>query len=121
MIRKSLKILVLVTAILILSGFTYAYAAANIVPATKAGDGSGVVSGFTVTSVAFNLDATNPTLISSVTFTLDSAATLVKIRLVSTGTVWYSCTGTTAIICATTSPQATVLATDTLQVVATGN
>lgn len=121
MLTKSIKILVLVMVILALTGFTYAYAAANLVPATKAGEGTGVISGFTVTAVVFNLDINSPANIASVTFTLNAAANQVKIRIVSTGTVWYSCTGTTAITCSTTSPQATVSTTDTLQVVATGN
>jgi hypothetical protein len=119
MFKKSIKILTFVIIIIALSGFTFAYAAANTVPTSKAGDGSGAVTGYTVTAVVYHLNATNPTLIDSVSFTLNAAANLVKIRLLSTGTTWYACTGTTAISCTTTG--ATVLLTDTLQVVAASN
>ena len=87
-IKKSVKIFVLVVLVLALSGFTYAFAAANTVPATKAGDGSGVISGYTITNVKYNLDGTTPSNIASVTFTLDVAATSASIRLVDGGT-WY--------------------------------
>lgn len=116
-IKKSVKIFVLVVLVLALSGFTYAFAAANTVPATKAGDGSGVISGYTITNVKYNLDGTTPSNIASVTFTLDVAATSASIRLVDGGT-WYSCTiaSGTAVTCLT--PLATVLSADLLQVVA---
>ena len=116
-IKKSVKIFVLVVLVLALSGFTYAFAAANTVPATKAGDGSGAISGYTITNVKYNLDGTDPSAIDNVTFTLDAAATSANIRLVAGGT-WYSCTiaGGTAVTCNTLdAPVSTALL---LQVVA---
>ena len=44
---RTFKVLFVVMAVMVMAGATYAFAAANTVPATKAGDGSGVVSGYT--------------------------------------------------------------------------
>lgn len=100
------------------------FAAANTVPTTKAGDGLAVISGYTISSVKYGLNGTNPANVDAVTFTLDSApatGSTVKIRLVSTGTTWYSCTvsGTPATnaSCTTTSPQATALTANELRVI----
>ena len=116
-IKKSMKVLVLVVLVLALSGFTYAFAASNTVPASKAGDGSAVISGYTVTNVKYNLDGTTPSNIASVTFTLSAPATSASIRIVSGGN-WYACTiaSSTNVTCLT--PSATVLSADLLQVVA---
>ena len=119
MFTKRIKILFVVMLVLVLAAATNAFAAANTVPTSKAGDGSGVVSGYTVSAIHYALNATNPTTIDTVTFTLDSApaaGSTIKIKLVSAGTTWYSCTNTTtAVTCTTTS--APVSTADTLQVV----
>jgi hypothetical protein len=117
--KKSAKILMLVVLVLALSGFTYAFAATNTVPATYAGDGSGTISGYTVTNVHYDLNATTPTTIDSVTFTLDAAATTVKIKLVASGSTWYSCSNTTGTNWSCTTTGASVSAADSLEVVAT--
>jgi hypothetical protein len=46
---RNFKIAFAVIAVLTISVAAYAFAAANTVPDTKAGDGLGVVSGYTVT------------------------------------------------------------------------
>jgi hypothetical protein len=98
----------------------YAFAASNTVPGTEAGSGSGAISGYTVSSVAYGLNSTTPTNIDSVTFTISpTSAGTVKIQLASGGS-WYSCTNTSgSVSCNTTSPQATVAAATQLTVVAT--
>ncbi len=98
----------------------YAYTAANVVPATSAGSGAGAISGYTITSVAYGLNASTPTNIDTVTFTISPiAASTVRAQLVSAGT-FYSCTNTAgSVSCATTAPQATVSAANQLTVVAT--
>jgi hypothetical protein len=123
MFKKSFKFLIVVVLVLALSGFTYAFAAANIVPATAAGDGAGAVTGYTVSAIAYHLNVTNSSNLDSVTFTLSAPASQATIRLVSTGTTWYTCTiaTLTSVTCLTTSPQATMLSVDTLQVVASSN
>jgi hypothetical protein len=98
---------------------TYAYTAANTVPASKAGDGSGAVSGYVVSAVHYNLNGTSPQNVDSVTFTLDAvpaAGSTIKAQV--DGSNWYTCTNvTTAITCTTTSPQATVLGATSLRVI----
>jgi len=99
---------------------TYALTAANTVPASKAGDGSGVVSGYVLSSIHYDLNATNPANIDQITFTLDSApvaGSTIRAQLAAAGS-WYSCTNVgAAVTCATTAPQATVLAATSLRVI----
>ena len=108
-------------AVAVIAGGSYAFTASNTVPTTQAGQGTGTVSGYTVTSVAYGLNASTPTNIDTVSFTISPAsATTVKAQLASGGS-WYSCTNTTgSVSCATTSPQLTVATAATLNVVATG-
>jgi hypothetical protein len=68
------------------------FAATNTVPGTRAGNGSGQISGYTVSNVTYNVDDTNPEQLASVEFDLDAAAKTVKVRLQSSGGSWYSCT-----------------------------
>lgn len=98
----------------------YAFTSSNTVPATTVGSGSGTISGYAASNVAYNLDAANPQNIDSVTFTISpTAATTVKIQLASGGS-WYSCTNAAgSVSCTTTSPQATAAAATQLTVVAT--
>lgn len=107
-----------VAATLALGG--YAFTASNTVPATSAGLGAGAISGYTVSGVAYSLNASTPSNIDAVTFTLSpTAASVVKAQLVSDGS-YYSCTNAAgSVTCATTSPQATVAAANQLTVLAT--
>ena len=70
--------------------------------------------------VAYTLNASTPSNIDAVTFTLNpTAASVVKAQLVSGGG-YYSCTNAAgSVTCATTSPQATVAAANQLTVLAT--
>jgi archaellin len=88
-------ILVVLVAVLVAVGF--AYAAANTVPVTGAGDGQAVISGYTVSEVKYILMQNDPTRVDKVTFKLTPNAgnpnpNKVQIQLVSSGT-WYSCSG----------------------------
>lgn len=115
--RSSLMALAIPVA---LATGAYAYTASNTVGATQAGDGSGAITGYVLSSVKYNLNATTPSNIDSVTFTLDAtpaAGSTLKAQLASAGS-WYTCTNvTTAVTCTVTSPQATVAAATTLRVV----
>jgi hypothetical protein len=104
-------------AVLSVSG--YAFTASNTVPNASLGQGSNTISGYAVSSVAYNLDASTPTNLDSVNFTISPAtATSVKIQLVTAGS-WYACTNTAgAVSCPTTSPQATAATATALNVVA---
>ena len=97
----------------------YAFTASNTVPNASLGQGSNTISGYTLSSVAYNLNASTPTNLDSVTFTISpTTATSVKAQLASGGT-WYSCTNTAgSVSCATTSPQATAALATSLNVVA---
>ena len=110
-----------VAAVAVVAGGSYAFTASNTVPTTQAGQGTGSVSGYTVSSVGYTLNGSTPSNIDAVTFTISPAtATTVKAQLVAAGT-WYSCVNTAgSVSCATTSPQMTVATASTLSVVATG-
>ena len=88
-------ILVVLVAVLVAVGF--AYAAANTVQVTGAGDGQAAISGYTVSEVKYVLMQNDPTRVDKVTFKLTPNATnpnptKVEIQLVTGGT-WYSCSG----------------------------
>jgi hypothetical protein len=105
--------------VLILAVAVYGFAASNTVPASTAGDGSGVISGYTISGIAYTLNGTTPTTIDTVSFTISPAAAgTVRIKLVNAGSTWYNCTNTAgAVSCTTTG--ASVVSADQLRVVAT--
>jgi len=115
-----IRLIVVAAAALALGTGVYAYAAANTVPNTTAGAGSGTISGYTLSNVAYGLNATTPTNLDQVSFTIaPTTAASVKAQLASGGT-WYSCSNTAgSVTCNTTVPQATVAAATQLTVVAT--
>jgi len=108
--------------LLILSAAAYGFAAANTVPVSGAGDGSGTITGYTVSAVKYNLNATTPANIDSVSFTLTpvgaaGAPTTVKAKLVSSSTTYSTCTlATPTWTCTVTG--VTALAADELRVIA---
>ena len=53
-----------------IAGGAYAYTAANTVPTSTAGAGSGTVSGYTVSSLHYALNTSTPANIDSLTFTV---------------------------------------------------
>ena len=97
----------------------YAFTASNTVPNASLGQGANVISGYAITGISYNQNASNPSNIDSVAFTITpAAASSVKVQLVSAGS-WYSCTNTAgSVSCTTTSPQATAGAANSLNVVA---
>jgi hypothetical protein len=96
LIKKSIKVMMLVVLVLALSGFTFALAAANVVPDTKAGDGTGTITGYTVSTIHYVLNSTTPTTIDSVTFSLDTTATLVRVKVGPAGSWSPACTFATS-------------------------
>ncbi len=117
--RRRSVLAALVVASVVASA-AYAFTAANTVPASTAGSGSGAISGYTVSAIAYTLNAATPTNLDAVTFTIaPTAASVVKIQLAAAGS-WYTCANAAgSITCNTTSPQATVAAATNLTVVAT--
>jgi len=104
---------------LVFLSIIWVLAASNTVPATKAGDGSGTASGYSVSLVEYILNS-DPSKIDQVNFTLDGSSTTVKVKLDASTTTFYSCTVITGNKwgCATTDPQLTVLDADILDVLA---
>ena len=119
--RKSPKRRLALVALLalIVAASAYAFTASNTVPASAAGDGSGVISGYTVTAVAYVL-ATDPSNIDKVTFTIAPAtASQVKAKVVSGSTTYTNCTNTAGAVTCDFSPDVSVLSADQLRVIAT--
>jgi hypothetical protein len=119
MFRRRLATNVVIVSIVAaaIAGGVYAFTASNTVPNTTAGAGSGTVSGYTVSALHYNLDATTPGNIDSLVFTITPAVPStssgkvdVQAALTTGGPSNYTCTtdttGSTA-TCATTSPQLT--------------
>jgi hypothetical protein len=98
--NKNIRILAIFVLVLVLAGATYAFAAANTVPASKAGDGSGGITGYTVSAIHYTLNTTNPANIDSVTFTLNTAPTAGSTIRIQLNGAWYTCTFSgTAVTC----------------------
>ena len=117
---RNFKILFVLFVIVAISAAAYAFAASNTVPATKAGDGTGAVSGYTVTSVVYTLNGADPSTLDSVAFDLGAAATQVQVQLVAAGT-WYACTLDTGTVWECDTTGLNVATIDQLRVVAASN
>ena len=91
--RRRRRTAVIIAAAAALAFASYAFTAANTVPASKAGDGNGVISGYVVSNIAYQLEGANPANIESVSFDLDAAAGTVKAKVVASGT-FTACTTT---------------------------
>lgn len=81
---------------------SFAFAASNTVGDSKAGIGTGVVSGYTIESVSWDLNDTNPANVDDVTFSLAGGATATEVKAralgtgstpIGSGTGWVSCAG----------------------------
>jgi hypothetical protein len=81
---------ILVVAAALATG-AYAFTATNTVPNSNAGSGAGTISGYTVSGIAYTLNATTPSDIDSMTFTLNANAATVKAKIVSGSTTYTDC------------------------------
>lgn len=115
---RSSKMFFVVLMVLVFATTAFAFAATNTVPASYAGEGASVTSGYTVSNVAYNLNATTPSNIDSVQFQLSATAGTVKIKLVAAGSTYYNCSYSAPTWTCTTAG-ATVTAADELRVIAT--
>jgi len=119
-----IRLAVVSAVLLAVVGGVLGMAASNTVPSTKAGDGTGAISGYVVSSVAYTLNGSNAGNIDEVAFSLDAtpaAGATLKAKLESSGSTWYTCSNTgTSVTCDTTTPQATVSGADELRVVVVG-
>ena len=92
--------------VLVLASSTYAFAAANTVPATTAGDGSAAISGYSITGVTYTLNGASPQNVDNVAFTIApaiAAGGVVYAKLRSLSATYFGCTisGGTNVSCAT--------------------
>ena len=92
------RALVFVILLLILATASYGFAASIDMTGidVNAGEGSTVISGYTVTSLDFTLDPSDPTVFSDLDFNLDGGADTVYVGLDLGGASlsWISCTAT---------------------------
>jgi hypothetical protein len=126
--KRGLKIALAVFASMAIAGGAYAFTASNTVPATTAGAGVGTVSGFTITNLHYALNATTPTNIDTLTFTVSpsipstgTGKVIVQAILSTGGPSTYTCTTNTAgdtVTCPTTSPQLTAALLTSVTIVA---
>lgn len=117
--RRSKVVAGVLFAAIIASG-SYALTAANTVPASKAGDGAGTVTGYTVSDIHYNLNATDPSKADSVQFNVDTApptGSTVKVQVKSGGT-WHSCTNILVAVTCTFTVAEAVADISSLRVVA---
>jgi ABC-type glycerol-3-phosphate transport system substrate-binding protein len=102
-----------------------AYTAANTVPTTVAGSGSGTVSGYTISSIIYNVNASNPNNVDSITFSYSpSTPDPTRARVSGDGgTTWFNCdsaiVGASDTVTACTTTGLTVPALTNLTIVLT--
>jgi hypothetical protein len=103
------RTLVAVLLVLILSVAVYGFAAANVVPGSSAGDGSGAISGYTISNIHYALNAGNPANIQTVTFDI-LPATAGEVRITLDGATWSTCTNPGGpVSCTVAQPAATAM------------
>lgn len=96
LIHNRYRVLTILVLMLIIGAATFGFADANTMPAAYfAGEGNSTVSGYTVTVLKFNLNASNPLQFSTMTFHLNGPASTVYVSL-DGATTWISCTPTVA-------------------------
>jgi hypothetical protein len=93
---RNFKVLLVVLVAIIVAGSAFAFAAQNTVADSAAGYKANVVPGYTVTNIAYDLDATDPTVVDKVTFAIAPSsgtvvAAIVKLQTATAGT-WTDCT-----------------------------
>jgi len=120
--KRNSRIFILVLLALVMAASTYAFAAANTVPTSSAGDGQGAISGYTISNIHYTLDAANPALLSSVAFTVTPAAgasapATVTVQFAAGG-AWSTCTNTAGTSWSCPVTGITALAAENLRVVA---
>jgi hypothetical protein len=76
---RTFRSIVILIVALVFASTAYAMAASNtLADAGKAGDGNSGITGYDVTGVSYNLYSSDPSLVESVEFDLDAAASDVQ-------------------------------------------
>jgi hypothetical protein len=118
LIGRSRVLGAIVVAVALATG-AYAFTASNTVPNSNAGSGSGTISGYTVSAVAYQLNSGTPSNIDTMTFTLNAAATTVKAKVVSGSTTYTDCSVAGFNVTCDFSPDIAITTADQLSVIAT--
>ena len=99
LLRRLLLPVAIVLAAFAIGGAVFT--AANTVPNSTAGEGSNVVSGYTITSIVYNLNAVDPRDVDTITYvaTADNGSLVavlpnLKSNFETLPGVWYTCTRT---------------------------
>ena len=116
--RRRRGVAIILAAAVAMAFAAYAFTASNTVPATSAGDGSGAISGYTITNVQYQLEAANPANIDSVTFTTSASAGQVRAKVVASSTTYTSCSGGPTSWTCDFATNPTVVSADQLRVIA---
>jgi hypothetical protein len=105
---------------IVLSAATYGLGASNAKGVIKGGGGSATVSGYSVSTVHYHLNPSDPNLVDAVSFTVDPApppGATTKVRLSSADSTYYLCSSGAYHTCATTSTPVRTAAVDELTVI----
>ncbi len=92
-INRRTALLGLLLVILATAGF--GFAAGNTVDPSRAGDGEGAITGFDITDITYDVNTTNPSMLSTVSFTVNNGSVVpsdVWVTLVDGSTTWDDCT-----------------------------
>jgi hypothetical protein len=116
--RRRRGVAIILAASVAMALAAYAFTATNTVPATQAGDGSGAISGYTISNVQYQLEAANPANIDSVTFTTSANAGEVQAKVVASSTTYTDCTGGPTNWTCDFATNPTVVSADQLRVIA---
>ena len=119
-LKGNRRVLGAVVVAVVMATGAYAFTATNTVPNSSAGSGNGTISGYTISAVAYQLNATTPSNIDTMTFTLSANATTVKAKVVSGSTTYTNCSvaGGVNATC-DFSPDIDITTADQLSVIAT--
>jgi hypothetical protein len=109
---RNFKVFLIALIAVVVAGSAYAFAAQNTVADSAAGYKASVVPGYTVTNIAYDLNATDPTLVDKITFLISPSsgtvvAAIAKIQTADAG-AWTYC-----VLVAGTAPSMTVTCTVT--------
>ena len=115
--KRTTKMVAVLVMALVLASVTYAFAAANTMPADiAAGDGEVAVTGYTVSNIAFTHNA-DRSLLDAVSFDISPTPATAQVQLESGG-AWYDCTEGATTTC-TFPSSVTVLSVTQVRVLAT--
>jgi preprotein translocase subunit SecF len=104
----------------VISTITYAFASSTTGSSDPAGYGAEFISGYVITNVTYE-QGNDPAKIKSTSFTLDTPAAKVQIKLSDRQSDWYDCTNVSGNNWTCDTDNHPITSANELQVVALGN